>query len=293
MLRQLQYFHTVVRTGSFTEAAEECFISQSAISQQIKALENDLGVKLLIRENRSFHLTEAGEYLYQKSEQLLEDFERIKKETIKIGCGSQNVLRLGYLKSYSGKELLNAVLEYNDIFPDTQVHIQNGNHEALYHLLNSNQLDLVLNDQRRAFSDKYVNFNLFEASFFLVIHEKHPMSSKPFFEPQMLDEIPIILIASKEQQEAERDYYQNALGLGNTYIFAENHEEARLLVAGNRGVMIEEEFQGNHHNMDFARKVPLMRYGTQMTKPYCLFWKVENDKEKIQRFAKILKSKFT
>lgn len=123
-------------------------------------------------------------------------------------------------------------------------------------------------------------------------HEKHPMSSNPFFEPQMLNEIPIILIASKEQQEAEQDYYQNALGLGNAYIFAENHEEARLLVAGNRGVMIEEEFQGNHHNMDFAKKIPLMRYGTQMTKPYCLFWKVENDKEKIQRFAKILKSKF-
>lgn len=293
MLKQLKYFHTVVRTGSFTEAAEECFISQSAISQQIKALENDLGVKLLIRENRSFHLTEAGEYLYQKSGLLLEDFERIKNETIKIGCGSQNVLRLGYLKSYSGKELLNAVLEYNDIFPDTQVHIQNGNHEALYHLLNSNQLDLVLNDQRRAFSDKYVNFNLFEASYFIVIHEKHPMSSNPFFEPQMLNEIPIILIASKEQQEAEQDYYQNALGLGNAYIFAENHEEARLLVAGNRGVMIEEEFQGNLYNMDFAKKVPLMRYGIQMTKPYCLFWKVENDKEKIQRFAKILKSKFT
>ena len=293
MLRQMQYFHAVVRTGSFTEAAEECFISQSAISQQIKALENDLGVQLLVRENRSFHLTKAGEYLYQKSGQLLEEFERIKKETIQIGCGSQNALRLGYLKSYSGKELLNAVLEYNDVFPDTQVHIQNGNHEALYHLLNSNQLDLVLNDQRRAFSDKYVNFNLFEASFFVVIHEKHPMSSNSFFEPQMLSEIPIILIASKEQQEAEQDYYQNALGLGNTYIFAENHEEARLLVAGNRGVMIEEDYQESRHNMDFAKKVPLLRYGTQMTKPYCLFWKVENDSEKIQRFAQILKRKFT
>lgn len=292
MLRQMQYFHAVVRTGSFTKAAEECYISQSAISQQIKALENDLGVKLLVRENRSFHLTRAGEYLYQKSGRLLEDFERIKNETIQIGCGSQNVLRLGYLKSYSGKELLNAVLEYNDIFPDTQVHIQNGNHEALYHLLNSNQLDLVLNDQRRAFSDKYVNFNLFEASFFLVIHEKHPMSTNPFFEPHMLNDLPIILVASKEQQEAERDYYQNALGLGNMYIFAENNEEARLLVASNSGVMIEEEFPEGHYKLEFARKIPLMRNGTQMTKPYCLFWKVGNDNEKIRRFAGILKKHF-
>lgn len=181
MLRQLRYFHAVVRTGSFTEAAAECFISQSAISQQIKALENELGVKLLVRENRGFHLTKAGEYFYQKSGQLLEDFERIKNETVQIGCGSQNALRLGYLKSYSGKELLNAVSEYNDCYPDTQVHIQNGNHEVLYHLLNGNQLDLVLNDQRRAFSDKYVNFNLFEASYFIVINEKNALSKNPFW----------------------------------------------------------------------------------------------------------------
>ncbi|HCT92544.1 MAG TPA: hypothetical protein DF613_14375, partial [Lachnospiraceae bacterium] len=44
--------------------------------------------------------------------------------------------------------------------------------------------------------------------------------------------------------------------------------------------------------MDFAKKVPLMRYGTQMTKPYCLFWKVENDKEKIQRFAMLAAGKY-
>lgn len=293
MFKQLQYFQAVVHTGSFTEAAAECFISQSAISQQVKALENDLGVKLLVREKRSFHLTKAGEYLYQRSGQLLEDFERIKKETIQIGCGGQNVLKLGYLKSYSGRELLSAVLEYNDIFPDTQVHIQNGNHEALYQLLNSNQLDLVLNDQRRAFSDKYVNMILYEARFFVVIHERHPMSDSPFFEPKMLEEIPIILIASREQQEAEQDYYQNALGIGNEFIFAESNEEAGLLVAGNRGVLIAEQFQESPHHMDFARKIPLMRYGTQMSKPYCLFWKVENDCEKIRRFAEILKQKFT
>lgn len=46
LLRQIKYFVTVVDTGSFTEAAEECFISQSAISQQILSLEKELGVQL-------------------------------------------------------------------------------------------------------------------------------------------------------------------------------------------------------------------------------------------------------
>ncbi|MDE6626550.1 MAG: LysR family transcriptional regulator [Lachnospiraceae bacterium] len=292
LFKQLEYFQAVVRTGSFTEAAEECYISQSAVSQQIKALENDLGVKLLIRENRKFHLTKAGEYLYQKSGQLLEDARRIKNETIQIGCGNQDILKLGYVKSYSGRELLDTVLEYNEVFPDIQVHIQNGNHEALYQLLNSNQLDLVLNDQRRAFSDQYVNFKLFEANYYVLIHEKHPMSHREFFEPQMLNGIPVILVASKEQQEIEQDYYQNALGIGDEYIFAESTEEARLLVAGSRGVMIEEDYLHNRKNIDFARKIPLMRYGIQMTKPYCLFWKVANDDERIQRFAQILEKKF-
>ena len=47
MLKQIRYFQSVVKLGSFTEAAEEHYISQSAISQQIKALEDELGVKLL------------------------------------------------------------------------------------------------------------------------------------------------------------------------------------------------------------------------------------------------------
>ncbi|MCH5352170.1 MAG: LysR family transcriptional regulator, partial [Acutalibacter sp.] len=67
MLNQVRYFQAVVRLGSFTEAAEECNISQSAISQQIKALEQELGVQLLERSKRKFTLTPAGEHFYKKS----------------------------------------------------------------------------------------------------------------------------------------------------------------------------------------------------------------------------------
>lgn len=67
MLKQIRYFQSVVRLKSFSEAAEENFISQSAISQQVQALERELGFQLLVRKNRSFILTPAGEYFYQKS----------------------------------------------------------------------------------------------------------------------------------------------------------------------------------------------------------------------------------
>ena len=67
MLKQLKYFQSVVRLGSFSAAAEENFISQSAISQQVQSLERELSFALLVRKNRSFSLTPAGEYFYRKS----------------------------------------------------------------------------------------------------------------------------------------------------------------------------------------------------------------------------------
>lgn len=66
MLKQLKYFQSVVGKNSFSEVAEENFISQSAVSQQIQALERELGFKLLERKNRGFTLTPAGEYFYKK-----------------------------------------------------------------------------------------------------------------------------------------------------------------------------------------------------------------------------------
>ncbi len=85
LLRQIKYFCTIVEEGSFTEAVEKCFISQSAISQQIQSLEKELGVKFIKRENRRFSLTHAGEYLYRHGTALLLEIERICKEVKRIG----------------------------------------------------------------------------------------------------------------------------------------------------------------------------------------------------------------
>ena len=66
LLKQMQYFVSIVEENSFTEAAEKNFISQSAISQAMNSLEDDLGVKLIERKNRSFQVTTSGDYFYRK-----------------------------------------------------------------------------------------------------------------------------------------------------------------------------------------------------------------------------------
>ena len=87
MIRQMKYFQSIVRNNSFSEAAEECHISQSAISQQLQALERELGFQLLERKNRKFSLTPAGEHFYKKSLILTAEFEKLCREASQIAHG--------------------------------------------------------------------------------------------------------------------------------------------------------------------------------------------------------------
>jgi len=79
----LKTFCTLVEVGHFTQTADKLFMTQSGVSQHIKKLENQLDTALLIREGKSFSLTNAGNQLHQKGQELLrssEDLEKLIKQ---------------------------------------------------------------------------------------------------------------------------------------------------------------------------------------------------------------------
>lgn len=143
MLKQLKYFQSVVRLGSFSAVAEEKFISQSAISQQVQSLERELGFALLVRKNRSFSLTPAGEYFYRKSLLLTADCDRM--------CGEAANLKIGYLRTYAGGEFHRALAAFSARYPDVSVSIAYGSHGELCDMLSEDRVEITLNDQRRLF----------------------------------------------------------------------------------------------------------------------------------------------
>lgn len=292
MIKQIKYFQAVVRCKSFTEAAEECFISQSAISQQIQALEYELGVKLLNRENRKISLTPAGELFYRKSLVLIADFERMCNETVRIANKDRAELRIGYLKSYSGQEFRMAVAEFSEKYPDVSVQIINGNHEDLYAALREGGVDLILSDQRRAFSDEYVNHILTTSECYIEIAARNPIASLESVETEELKNIPCVLVASVEQQNTEQTYYREIVGIQGDFQFAENLEDARLLVAGGKGFMPTEGGAHEPGSTAALARVLLTRKGSPIKRTYCAFWKEDNSGCYIEEFADILKSKF-
>lgn len=289
LLRQMKYFVAVVDRGSFTEAAEQCYISQSAISQQIRALEKELGVELIHRENRRFSLTPAGEYFYAQSRGVLEEVDAIRRQTIRIGQDDELRLRIGYLRCYSGQELNQAVAEFSRLYPEVSIHIVNGTHEELYDLLRFGGVDLVLNDQRRVFSDKYANYQLLRCGCYAELSAGHPLAGQASVELEDLKRTPCILISSREQRNTEEDYFKNTLGFGGTFLFAENLEEGRLMVAGNRGFLPIESVGTLPLAGAAIRRLPIMQGGRQLERNYCLFWVKEQSNYYIEEFARMLR----
>ena len=294
MLKQMKYFQAVVRTGSFSEAAEECYISQSAISQQIQALERELDVSLLERKNRKFTVTPAGEHFYKKSLILTADFDKLCRETAQIACGKDAKICVGYLKGYSGREFHQAVADFTEKYPDVSIQIINGNHEELYDELRQERADLVLSDQRRAFSDEYVNSLLVTHECYIEIAGRHAIAGMESVDVSELRDVPCILVASASQQENEQTYYRDIVGINGEYLFAENLEEARLLVIGGKGFMpVEGDGQPVQQFGAALHRVPLLRSGKPIKRNYCAFWKADNSGYYIEEFADILKSKFS
>ena len=292
LFKQIYYFVKVVECNSFTEAAEECFISQSAISQQIQALEADLGVELIVRENRKFSLTPAGEYFYRHSLLLLDEVDRLKQETHHIAKNRDNRISIGYCKSYGLQELQQAIAAFSEKYSNIDIQIINGNHEELYQYLKNGEVSLVINDQRRALSDEYVNYHLCTAYSYVEVAGRSPLSNFEAITIEELKRIPCILVASKEQQENEREYYQNTLGFAGNVLFAEDLEEGRLLVAGNKGFL---PVEGGNRLMQAGiaiKRLPLVRNGNQIQRNYFAFWKKDKDLDLIREFADILRTIF-
>ena len=121
LLRQIEYLQSVIENGNFYLAAEKCHVSQSAISQQIKKLENELGIELLNRHNRTFSLTPAGEHFYRKSLVITNDLKQVLKNENKyfkiIKFYKNKLVKLGVMR-----ELKNSCTTYVGTYVKQRVH---------------------------------------------------------------------------------------------------------------------------------------------------------------------------
>ena len=291
LFRQMQYFIAIVECNSYTEAAEKCFISQSAISQAINSLEEELGVKLTQRQGRKFIITPAGQLFYQRSKEILKSVNKIKQDIQKEYSKDELHITIGYLSSYEGIELSNAIMEFSKIYPQVIVHVFKGTHEDLYYALKNGEANIVLNDQRRAFSDEYENFILNQSPAFVDVSKNHPLAQNTLLHLKDLEDYPCILVASKKREATEKDFYENTLGIGKEYFVVESLDEAKLLTMSGRGYLLVESVK-KEVSEPLVRLEVRRNDDSAIVRTYCAFWKKNETNTYIESFAELLRTQF-
>jgi len=131
-LHQLIIFYFVAKEQSFTVASEKLCLTESAVSQQVRALEVSAGVKLVYVKKKRVHLTEAGKILLRYAEEI---YKQAKSADIFLEEIREHDLRVGVSVTFSGI-VSSAVAQFGNHFPNTNLSIQNGpSHRIVSQLL--------------------------------------------------------------------------------------------------------------------------------------------------------------
>lgn len=180
--RQLRYFITVAEELSFTRAALRLHISQPPLSQQIQALERNLGVVLLERNKRKVALTEPGKVFLEQARQILAQTELARSRTVAAAAGHHGQLRLAYTLSVSFHPALpEALLRHRRIAPDVDIQLCEMNNAPQFAALLANEIDVgfVRTEPRHAQDARKLQLRLLDREpLLLALPSSHPLAMR-------------------------------------------------------------------------------------------------------------------
>ncbi len=183
-LRQLRYFVAVAETGNITTAAKKIFLTQPALSRQIKALENEVGQCLLERRAHSIHLTPVGEGLLREARELLQHADQVLERVRTTGRGVR--LRVGYAPSLASGILSVAVENFTQTHPDAKVELFDLSTGEMLAELESKKLDIILTVASDIKTRGLKWTPLVRTAWKLAVNRKHPFASHPRITPDQI-----------------------------------------------------------------------------------------------------------
>lgn len=287
-MRAIRYFIKVVEMHSFSKAALECHITQSALSQQIMRLETELGFRLLERKGRSFSLTRAGALYYAHVREMVSTYDRACKEAALMASACRPVLRVGYLSGADGGLLDQALLLFHERYPQIRLITVPGSHEQIYQGLLHQRLDCALNDQRRAFSSNCGNHILAPGWQTMEFSSSSSLAQKEVLGPEDLADETILVVSDLKGAEDEILYLREILGLEGNVKVVSSLEEARRLALAGAGVLPMLEYELMKEPSDGLVRRPYWRSGSLMERNWCLFYPMEKQPEGLAEFIWIM-----
>lgn len=204
-LHYLKLFNALASEQSYTRAANSLFISQPALSMQIKKFENEIGIKLFDKIGNRSILNENGKLLYGYTQKIFSIIEEAEHQLLNKTDSISGTINIGGSNT-SGTYILPRIIgEFKHIYPDTEVNLHVSDTNDILHLISESRLDFAVNGGT-------------------------PEYHKNIYVEKLMEDH-IVFAASPRNKLVEKEYIDPSDLINNDFIAHEKHSQLYLLVA--------------------------------------------------------------
>jgi DNA-binding transcriptional LysR family regulator len=206
-MQQVRYFIAVARTLNFTRAAEECNVTQPALTRAIKLLEYELGGDLIRREGRHSHLTELGNKMLPMLRQCHEAALAAKSLAKAVSKGEASMLSIAVARSLDSALVMGPLQELYPAFPGIQIKLKRGNATEIAAMLKSGEIDIALGGPLGESWDRLEAWPMFSESFDLIVGADHVLAMRNAVEldVELIREEQFLLLSGVDLTDYERE----------------------------------------------------------------------------------------
>ena len=177
-LKHLSYFVDISKRESFTKAADDIYVSQSALSKSVKSLEQELNVTLIDRTSKSFNLTEEGRILYVEGEKLLQYIDESQDEIIEKIHRSRRRLRIGVPPVISTVYFSQLLFRFIKQYPNIELEISEVGANIVQNQINAGNIDIGVVILPIINTDNYHIIPAMSSDNALIVNKDHPLASR-------------------------------------------------------------------------------------------------------------------
>jgi len=204
-MQQVRYFLAVARLLNFTRAAEECNVSQPALTRAIKLLEDELGGELIRREGRNSHLTELGKRMQPLLRQCYDSALGAKALATQVRKGDVATVTIAVSRSIDLALIIGLLREMFRAFPGLQLKIRRGGAAVIAQTLKAGEVDLAIGGPLGETWDRLDSWPMFRESFDLIVGADHDLArhNDPSLVVDLIREATLLLHSGADPTEAE------------------------------------------------------------------------------------------
>lgn len=293
-INQLRYFVAVAEQRSFTKAANQYYLSQTAVTQQVRALEETLGVQLLDRNSRPVSLTPAGSVFLTEAKAILERMNSAVSRARDASTGLVGSVRIGYTKGYERSDLSNKLRAFHRDYPNILLTCFRCDTDMLAAGLLNGEYDIIFTwDSTNIRQDSQVKLRLVErARLVVALYGSHPFARRTALRRSELKNETILFMTPSSTGASFGDdhfmqLYQQAGYLPNILLRSNDVESILMMVAAEEGISILPSFvTGKLVNAENITFVPMS--GEKEQVEIIAAWRRADDNPLLSRFLESL-----